>query len=319
MKYAVIGAGAMGRVLGAGLALGGGEVWFVDPFAAHMKAIQEQGLAFDFNGTPHVLHQIQAVTCAAEAQGPVDLILLMVKGIYTRSAVENIKALAGPETLILSLQNGIGNLDILEEAGFPASRLAHGVVDFGATLKAPGSVLCQIKPGQGLHFGPVDHQIKDVLREAAACWERGGLLVELLENVEYKIWYKFAMNCGGNAQCALVRTNLSGYLDHPLGRRFCLRIQEEIVQVANAKGIPLDMEKFIQARQKPLGPLGMHMPSTSQDLLAGKPTEVEFLYGAVCREGKKLGIPTPFNEAMYLLTKIYEDTYDSPYKQGERK
>ena len=189
------------------------------------------------------------------------------------------------------------------------------MVDFGATLKAPGSVLCQIKPGQGLHFAPVDHQPKEVLAEAAACWQRGGLKTELLEDVEYKIWYKFAMNCGGNAQCGLVRANLSGYLDHPLGRQFCLNIQEEIVRVANAKGIPLEMEPFIKARQKPLGPLGGHMPSTSQDMLAGRPTELEFLYGAACREGKKVGIPTPFNEAVYMLTKIYEDTYDSPYKK----
>ena len=314
MKFAVIGAGAMGSTLGAALALGGGEVWFVDPFAAHMEAIAEKGLDFDFNGTPCNLKQIRAVTRAADVGGTVDLILLMVKGIYTRSAIENIRILAGEDTIILSLQNGIGNIDILEEAGFSISRLAHGVVDFGATLKAPGSVLCQIKPGQGLHFAPVDHQPKDTLAEAAETWKRGGLNAELLENAEYKIWYKFAMNCGGNAQCALVRTNLSGYLDHPLGKQFCLNIQQEIVNIANAKGIPLTMDKYIAAREKPLGPLGMHMPSTSQDMLAKKPTEVEFLYGAAVREGKKVGVPTPFNEAMYMLTKIYEDTYDSQYK-----
>ena len=74
------------------------------------------------------------------------------------------------------------------------------------------------------------------------------------------------------------------------------------------------MAKFVAAREKPLGPLGGHMPSTSQDMIAKKATEVEFLYGAVCREGKKHGIPTPFNEAMYLLTKIYEDTYSSKHK-----
>lgn len=315
MKYAVIGAGAMGSVLGSGLALGGGEVWFVDPFAAHMEAIRENGLSFDFNGTMHNLKQIHAVTGAADVDGKVDMILLMVKGIFTQSAIENIRLLAGEDTIILSLQNGLGNIDILKENGFDEAHLAHGVVDFGATLKAPGSVLCQIKPGQGLHFAPVDHQPKAILKEAAACWERGGLLVELMENAEYKIWYKFAMNCGGNAQCALVRTNLSGYLDHPLGKQFCLNIQQEIVDVANAKGIPLTMDKFIAAREKPLGPLGLHMPSTSQDLIAKKATEVEFLYGAVCREGKKVGVKTPFNEAMYMLTKIYEDTYDSPYKQ----
>lgn len=314
MKYAVIGAGAMGSVLGACLALGGGEVWFVDPFEAHMKAIQEKGLTFDFDGVPHTLGQIHAVTSAKDAGGKVDMILLMVKGIYTKSAIENIRLLAGENTQILSLQNGIGNIDILQEAGFPASCLAHGVVDFGATLKAPGSVLCQLKPGQGLHFGPVDHQPKEALNEAAACWQRAGLKVELLENAEFKIWYKFAVNCGGNAQCGLVRANLAGYLDHPLGRELCLRVQEEIVRVANAKGIPLTMEPFIQARQKPLGPLGGHMPSTSQDMLAKKPTELEFLYGAACREGKKAGVPTPFNEVIYMLTKIYEDTYDSPYK-----
>ena len=80
MKYAVIGAGAMGSVLGACLALGGGEVWFVDPFEDHIKAIREKGLSFDFNGTPHTLEQIHAVTGAGEADGKADLILLMVKG-----------------------------------------------------------------------------------------------------------------------------------------------------------------------------------------------------------------------------------------------
>lgn len=280
-----------------------------------MEAIRENGLSFDFNGTFHNLKQIHAVTSAADADVKADMILLMVKGIFTQSAIKNIKLLSGENTIILSLQNGLGNIDILKENGFNDSQLAHGVVDFGATLKAPGSVLCQIKPGQGLHFAPVDHQPKKILKEAAACWERSGLFVELMENAEYKIWYKFAMNCGGNAQCALVRTNLSGYLDHPLGKQFCLRIQQEIVNVANAKGIPLTIDKFIAAREKPLGPLGFHMPSTSQDLMAKKATEAEFLYGAVCREGKKVHVETPFNEAMYMLTKIYEDTYDSPYKQ----
>lgn len=314
MKYAVIGAGAMGSVLGAGLALGGGEVWFVDPFAAHMQAINEKGLDFDFNGTPHNIKNIKAVTSAKDVGCKMDLILLMVKGIFTTSALENIRILADENTIILSLQNGIGNIDLLMEGGFPVEQLAHGVVDFGATLKAPGSVLCQIKPGQGLHFSPVDHKPKATLQEAADCWVRGGHIVELVENIEYKIWYKFAMNCGGNAQCALVRTNLGEYLDHPMGKQFCLNIQQEIVNVANAKGIPLDMAKFVAAREKPLGPLGGHMPSTSQDMIAKKATEVEFLYGAVCREGKKHGIPTPFNEAMYLLTKVYEDTYSSKHK-----
>ena len=110
MKYAVIGAGAMGSVLGSGLALGGGDVWFVDPFAAHMQAIQEKGLDFDFNGIPHNLKQIHAVTTAADVGCKVDMILLMVKGIYTQSAIENIKILAGENTMILSLQNGLGNI-----------------------------------------------------------------------------------------------------------------------------------------------------------------------------------------------------------------
>lgn len=313
MKYAVVGTGAIGSVMGACLALGGGEVWFVDPFEAHINAIKEKGLDFDFNGTEHNLKNIKATTRAEEV-GVVDLVLLMVKGIHTKAAMDNVKKVSDENTIILSLQNGVGNIDIIKEFGYKESNLAQGVIDFGATLREPGSVLCQIKPGQGVHFAPVDGIQKPTIEKTAKDLEASGLVVKLLEDANFKIWNKLALNCSGNAVCALVRGNLTEYLDHPLGTKLALGIQQEVVTLANAKNIPLDMDYFVGLRQKPLGPLGLHVPSTTQDMISKKPTEIEFLNGAVCREGQKLGIATPYNDVIYMLTKIYEDSYDSKYK-----
>jgi 2-dehydropantoate 2-reductase len=304
----------MGAFIGSAIAKGGEEVWFLDPYEAHMRAINENGLKVKVNGVDSVVQGIRATT-KAEDVGKVDVAILMVKGVFTKQACENLRTISGDDTVILTLQNGVGNIDIMIEEGFHVSRLGHGVVAYGASMIEPGYISGSMKNDQHVHIGPYDKSYNSVLDKTAQVMAKGGFQAHYMDDPEIHIWEKLGRNCGGNAPSGLARTNLGGWLCNPIAKPLTLLIQDEVVKVAHAKGIMLDREIFVKANQvTDIGPMGAHLTSTAQDLLAKKPTEIEFLNGAVVREGKKLGIETPYNNAIYILTKVYENDYDSKLK-----
>lgn len=311
MKYAIIGCGRMGSILSGALAKAGAEVWAVDTYKAHVDAINEKGLTVCWNGNEETYTNVHACTSAKEV-GVCDVAVILVGGNFTLEALNSAKSVMDENTYVFTLQNGYGHTNTIREFGIPDEKIIYGVVGYGGTIDAPGHMKALISPGAVMHFGPYDHEIGSVHEQIAADLVAGGLLVSLDKYVDKEIWFKLGMNSVANAQCGLARCNLGIWSGSQFTRDVRYKTIEEVVKVANALGVDITIEQFLpklDRNMEQMGAMAHHFPSTAQDMKSKKITEVEFLNGAVFHEGQKLGIPTPYNETIYILTLAAEAAY----------
>ncbi len=311
MKIAILGAGAMGSLIGAHLTKGGAEVVLVDPYQAHMEAIRIHGLEMTINGKAETVH-MKAV-CTPEEAGAVDLVIVLVKGMFTKASVENARALFTDKTCVATLQNGIGNDDILCGL-FPAERVIKGVLKITSQMTGPGKVKSNILSDvTAVHLGwcAPGGPAQAAAMKLAEKFHRGGLKVETHEHVDPFIWGKAVNNIAINAACGIARLNINNFCAHPDGRRIMEESIREVITVAAAKGVTLSFEEVIGSIERNTIPkFGSHLPSTAQDMVLRRPTEVDFLNGAIVRYGRELGIPTPVNDYICAFTHIIQDNYE---------
>ncbi|SHH55824.1 2-dehydropantoate 2-reductase [Sporobacter termitidis DSM 10068] len=321
MKIAILGAGAMGAMVGAYLKKGGGEVYFVDPYEAHMKAVSENGLFMEIEGHAPETVRVDGATIRAEDVGVCDVVILLVKGINTTSSVQNNKALFGDGTVVLTLQNGIGNADLLKRL-LPEENIGHGILKSSATLYAPGKIFGRDRfpdSPAGAFFYPLGKETRrfDTYRRLVDIFTAGGFIARLDENIEAIIWDKLYNNAVFNCPCAILQIAPQDFISHEMGTELYKHIGREVCAVATAKGIPMDAEDYWTHHGLPSIPKGpvteRHYTSAIHDVSRGNRTEVDFLNGAVYREGQKLGVPAPYNETIWRMTRILEDTYDLKY------
>ncbi len=320
MKIGILGAGAMGSMVGAYLKRGGGEVYFVDPYEAHMKAVRENGLHMKIQGREEIV-RIDGATGNAAEVGICDAVIVLVKGMTTRSSVEDSRALMGKDTITVTLQNGIGNVDILREQ-LPDENIGYGILKSSATLYAPGRIFGNPRftnSPAGLYLYPLkkDTRLFVKFEELLAVLAAGGFIVKLEENIDAMVWDKLYNNAVFNCPCALLQIAPQDFISHKMGTELYKEIAREVCEVATAKGIPMDADfwwEHVGLPSIPRGPIKFRAyTSAIHDISRKRKTEVDFLNGAIYREGQKLGIPTPYNETIWRLTKILEDTYDLKY------
>lgn len=322
MKIAILGAGAMGALVGAHLKKGGAQVYFVDPYELHMQAVQQNGLWMDLEETGKENVRMDLATVNAAQVGVCDVVILLVKGMNTGSIIQNNPELFGEHTVVMSLQNGIGNVDVLKEI-FPAERIGYGVLKASATLIEPGKIIGRVRfaySPKGVYFSPIEKNTSyiNVFKQMELFWERGGFPAELSEKTEKVMWDKLFINILYNAPCALVQLAGEDFMKHPEGKKLLHKLANEVCAVANAKGILMDADTYWKKECQNMEQIPQdvhHFTSTVLDVYKQRKTEVEFLNGAVCKEGKKYGIPTPYNEAVYRLLRVKEDTYDLTYEK----
>lgn len=321
MKIAILGAGAMGSMVGAFLKKGGGEVYFVDPYEAHMRAVTESGLTMDIEGHGRETVRVNGATVRAADVGVCDLVILLVKGINTMSTVQNSKALFGDNTVVLTLQNGIGNVDLLKEL-LPEENIGYGILKSSATLYAPGRIFGRDRfpdSPAGAFFYPLkkDTYCFEKYQKLAELFSAGGFIAALDENIDAVIWDKLYNNAVFNCPCAILQIAPQDFISHDMGTELYRQIGREVCVVATAKGIPMDANDYWTRHGLPSIPKKpvtvRHYTSAIHDVSRRNKTEVDFLNGAVYREGQKLGIPTPYNETIWRMTKVLEDTYDLKY------
>jgi 2-dehydropantoate 2-reductase len=304
MKIAVLGAGAMGSMFGGRFAEGGHEVTLISTWAEHVDLVNREGLLLEGLGGDRRIG-IRACLSAAEA-GPAELVLVSVKAPQTRQAMAGAVALVGPETVVLTLQNGLGNVENLVEVVGPGPVIA-GTCSHGANLKGPGRV-CHA--GGGLvALGELSGRITGRLRNLGRVFEESGLApVTLSDNVLGLIWKKLVINVAINAITALARIRNGQILDFPETEEISRLAVLEAVEVARRKGIifPDDPVKFTRevARET-----GANRSSMLQDVARQRRTEIEFINGAVVREGEALGVAVPVNKVLAGLVSVYERTY----------
>jgi 2-dehydropantoate 2-reductase len=322
MRIAIIGAGAIGGYVGTKLALAGQDVTFIVR-GANLEAIRANGFKLITpDGTEHVAHGVKATDDYAQA-GPQDLVILAVKAHQVESVAGELPKLFGPETPVVTMQNGIPYWYFHKHGGpfegaqvrsvdpactlarqIPPSRVIGCVVYPAAELVAPG-VVRHIE-GDRFPVGELDGSSTDRVRRISECLIHAGLKAPVLDNVRSEIWLKLWGNLSFNPISSLAHSTLVDICQFPLSRELAANMMREAEEVAHKLGINfrVSLEKRIAGAEK----VGKHKTSMLQDIEAGRLPEIDALVGSVVELGQLVQTPTPHIDTVYALVKLLART-----------
>ena len=296
----------MGSAIGALLQKAGNPVTLIDVARPTIESIQSRGLIIQNKAGDQETMRI-GITDQPATIGVVELLLVFVKCYHTESAVKNALPIIGPQTTVLSLQNGWGNGPRI--AGIVGKeRVVLGVCYHSATVLSPGHVL---HAGQGKTFmGELDGSDSPRLQQIVKTFNQAGIAVEPSGQVLKEIWSKLALNVATLPTSSAIRVSADHLLDTAEMRELMKGLLQEVVAVANAQGIPLDFNERWDAITGLLGKLAPNTKgSMLQDVEARRQTEIDVMCGAIIEAGARLNIPTPYNHAMIALMKALEASY----------
>jgi 2-dehydropantoate 2-reductase len=293
MRIAVMGAGAVGGYYGGMLAHAGADVTLIAR-GRHLQAIQSDGLTVRRQKETIHIPDIKA-TASPEEAGPCDVVLFAVKSTVTEESAEQISPLIGPETMVISLQNGIDNEEKLAER-LGAQHVVGGVAYISAAIERPG-VIHHASLGS-LTIGELDGEKSERVNRFAALASGAGIETRVTSDIVRTKWEKLLWNITFNPLSALTGAIVGDILDDPELRRTAEAILSEYVSVAKAKGLAL-REKAIQGVMSSSDSVRSHKTSMLQDREAGKAMEIEAIGGAIVRMGRQLGVPTPALQSVY--------------------
>lgn len=304
MRIAVVGSGAMGCVFGGHLSEASHEVTLIDVWTDHVKALNEHGLYLTGVSGERTI-EVKAVTDPSDL--PVqDLVIVFVKSAYTESAVRDASNLIGPNTTVLTLQNGLGNAQAIGSI-VGADKVVAGVTSHGATMLGPGQVK-HAGCGETV-IGPLTGKLTSKITALADAFTESGLETRAVDSAESLIWSKLLVNVGINALTAILRIKNGELTKHDEAKELLAMAVEEGVQVAAAKGVELIHEDPVENCLQVAELTGANISSMYQDVRAKRPTEIDVINGAIVAEGKKLGIATPTNFVLTKLIKVIEQLY----------
>ncbi|HEX7127594.1 MAG TPA: 2-dehydropantoate 2-reductase [Thermodesulfobacteriota bacterium] len=304
MKIAIMGSGGVGGYVGARLAKAGHDVRFIAR-GAHLRAMREEGLGVESpRGRIH-LHPVE-VTDDPAAVGPVDLVVFAVKLWGAEAAARQILPMLGPDTAVVTFQNGVEANDMLG-AVVGRERLVGGVCYIATVIERPGVIR---HTGQMARFVMGEFgggRTKRIEAIEAAFRRADGLDFEVSADIEAAIWQKFVFLTALAALTAMTRMPIGPIREDPDARAFFLDLMREVVAVGRARGVRLD-PAFADERLAFADTLPAEMKaSMAHDLERGNPLEVHWLSGAVVRLGAEAGVPTPANRAAYVALKLHAD------------
>lgn len=306
MKYAIVGAGALGGTIGAVMTLNGAQdIWLVEVDKARVELIQKEGLNITLpDGSKHNVRV--KITSNPEEVGICDVVQISVKGFHTESAVLMSKPMIGPDTYLLSVQNGLGNLEIIAKYVGP-ERTIGGVTAHSAQLLGPNEI--RYVGGMGyIYVGRIDAKEDPKVNAIAEFLTRYGFKTDVSkEPVEIPMWRKLIANVACNAFLAVTGMTGNEALACEDAKDFIKTVAEEMAKVARAKGFTFDVfNNPGEFALKALSGVKDNKVSTLQDLEAGRKTEIDNLNGAIVELGKKFGIETPYNLALVKMVKSIE-------------
>ena len=316
MKIAMIGSGAAGSVFAAYLRRGGAELSLVDRYKAHMDICRERGLLFVTPEGEELLTGFQTAASAKEL--PVqDAVILMVKATQTESLIEDILPCIGAETVVVSLQNGLGNDELLSRY-FPPERILYGFGTIGTELPEPGKCVSKPESGVIMRFGAVRKSpaSERVGRALEHCFCKGGCETVFEEDIRPYVWKKAISNSGYNTLSALLRLKVGDFLGAEEGVELIQTVWAEGCAVCRAvTGIDLWPQLQEELPRLKSG-FASYYPSMAQDVLIyQRQTEVLLLNGAISRYGAACGVPTPVNDALTRMILCIQANYEKQYKK----
>lgn len=302
MKIAVVGCGAMGSVYAALLAGAGHEIWAIDNWKEHVDAMRTSGLRLEGASGDRTV-RVNATTDAADA-GPCDLAILATKAMHVENAAKSMQPLLRPDTVVLSIQNGLGGPDTAAKV-LGRDRVIVGVVGgFGASMKAPGHA--HHNGWELVRLGELAGPISPRLEAVAEVWRSGGFRVKCFDDIDQLVWEKLICNVCFSGTCAVTERTIIEVIDDPDAWQVASGCATEAWNVARALGIKLDFTDpvaYVRA-------FGMKIPNARPsmllDHLAGRMSEIDAINGAIPVAAKSAGLQAPYNEVISALVRAKE-------------
>jgi 2-dehydropantoate 2-reductase len=316
MRFLIAGAGAIGAYIGARLAQAGFDVTLYAR-GPHLRAMQEHSVVVktaegDFVARPKIAASLEDV-------GPVDVVFLGVKAHGLPQLAPRLKSVLGPDTTVVSTQNGIpwwyfqgfgGEWDGLRlervdpggviSSAIEARRVVGSIVYFSTEITAPGVV--QHIEGNRISLGEPDGSRSERCRRIAEALIASGLRAPISARLRHEIWVKVMGNASFNPVSALTRATLVQMVRDPDVCAVIRNIMQEVEAVSHKLGmeLPISIEQRIAGAEK----VGEHKTSMLQDLEAGRPMELEALVGAVVELGERVGLPMSYTKTVYACTRL---------------
>lgn len=297
MEITIVGAGNMGCVYGGNLARVGQSVTMFDLWQEHVDAIRANGLQMTGQNGEFTA-ELGATTDASQVP-KADLAIILVNTYNTPDAAQVAKTILKPDGCVLTLQNGMGNVDVLIDV-LGQQRVMAGLSFHSGDLTAPGQVIhTNFGP---TYLGELDKSRSERLLALHDLMDQAGLNPVLEPDIMATIWGKFVHNCAINAICAITDLRPGNFQEVPAVDEFQTAILEETLALVAAKGIELPEKRPIEA-VKEYCKKKFHRVSMMQHLKRGRMTEIDALNGYVARESAALGTPAPYNDALTKMIK----------------
>ena len=311
MDIAVMGAGGVGGYFGGLLARAGHNVTFIAR-GPHLEAIRSNGLRVE-SGNDGIFTVPGNATDDPTSAGPQDLVLFTVKMYDNEDAIRAIGPMVGPDTIVLTLQNGIDNGERLVEV-YGADRVMIGSAYLEGRISEPG-VVTQGGPGAA-SFGERTIGISERGERLYQVFREAGWRVDLLENMTGMLWKKFAYLSGSAGVCAASGCAYGELRTVPETRDAIEAAIAEALAVGEASGAPLEPDSLEWSMNALDNFPATGMASLAKDFAEGRPVELEGLTGVVIRMGREHGVPTPVNDALYAVLKPRANRIEADLNRG---
>jgi 2-dehydropantoate 2-reductase len=305
MRVTIVGPGAMGCLFAGAFARKKlAEVWVLDNNLKRAKRLDQSGIKVEGMGS--VFSVKVNITAKIKDIPKSDLVVLCVKSYDTEAAVKTIEPVLAEDSNVLTLQNGLGNLEMIAEV-VGLDRVLGGVTSNGATLISEGHVRFAGK-GETV-IGKVGGKLTVPMRSIRELFNKSGFNTRLTKDINAVIWSKLIINVGINALSGITRLNNGRLIDAAETREILSLVVTEAVKVAKKKRIKLIHDDPIQKVESVCRATANNISSMLQDILKKRRTEIDYINGAIVRQGKSLGILTPANVIMTDLIKSVESSY----------
>jgi 2-dehydropantoate 2-reductase len=292
----------MGSLFAGRLAEKGNDVSLIEVSSVMIDAIKEKGLRM--NGLFGEKAYSLPAAPADHYIETFELLIVFTKGMHTTSAMEAAKHVFGPQTWVLTVQNGIGNVEAIE-AFVARDRIVMGMTNWPSTLIEPGLITV---PGEGeIRLWAANGQASERLEAISRTLDEAGLNCKLDPGVEVTIWEKLAFNSALNSLAAVTGLTVGEMGDRQEARDIAFAIVGEVVAVAKARGLAVDANHVRQSVEHAFANHRQHKPSMLQDRLAGRRMEIATITGAVSRVGKTLNVATPVTTTFANLLTIFDN------------
>jgi 2-dehydropantoate 2-reductase len=312
-KIAIVGTGAMGSVYAGLLADAGNDVWAIDTWAEHVEAIRGRGLRVEGASGDRVATLSASVR--AEDAGVCDLVVIATKAHDVAAAAAGARALLGQETVVLSIQNGLGSVERIAEV-LGVDQLLVGVVGgFGAAIRAPGHVHHDgwsfLRIGEIV--GPATARVHHVVR----IWQEAGFPAAASDDAAAMVWEKFVCNVCFSGACTLTGMTIGEVMADPNAWQVAAACATEAWTAARALGIQITIEDPV-AHVRAFGErIPDARPSMLLDHMAHRRSEVDVINGAVPVQARRAGVEAPCNEVVSALIRVREGQFRAHERGGE--